>query len=791
MAGPENLNTLGAPAEGFGQNVTFAFAPDPRGMSQSQAAGVELVRSGIQGQPVAGAGYTAANLAAVPEARPDPALSALFKLATKKLDGSIQQARQENYVRGMQMAQQGAAVADIVAEQPWWSRIMGDSDVAEGARAWTQNAKVAETVTGWETSMPTLRTKSAPEIQDWLSKSIRGAMTGDAATDSAIMQGFARHAPSFLKSQAKEHYAWQQESAYTALNDSTYKTGLLLQATLNNRTMSGADREGLKAKFATFLVPADRVNTDSWRKSNLTAAARWAEEGNLIPLQAMIEGFNETGGSAVFGQENMVKLENLLQAGAKQQVQKVREGPEFLQFMQTLAADEATGKMTVEDAANRMEMFDFQVRDRLGLPDDTKVIGNMEVLRMQDSVRSMIKAQENAQLRDQIALAKAAAKENQKAANEQATLAAWGQANVAVLDQLDGWTNGDRDGTISAAIQQSGLLAPMPVQPGTVGEKMARVWQFNAMSPGGHLPKMLKSNLQAQMTAGLTAQDPGPLASAYNTALNFVSGLNPRDRYTVWKETYGDDQAARLERMYQSANGGRIEATTASAGLFLVAREQPKPLREYPETKRKAIVGEIDNLDRTIWGAVSGANSTRPPVKIRPASRDLIGSMMAGRIDASTAPTLEQAASSARADVLRGDVELLGGYAVVTSSGQPRLMESIGKQLVDAGHVVVGDTLANDVDKAVQTLLGDTGEGDHLVQYMDGQLYFVDAKTSKLRQMTPGQIAEAVVAQKKKAAEGNGVGPKLTTLPDDDAPSIYAGPEKWAAYRERQKQKRN
>lgn len=204
-------NTLGAPTEGLGQNVTFAF--DARsGIPQLNIPSAGSTRMGVQTGQQAG----------VQLARPqmDPVRSAtvdlLMKAGDSVLNKKLEQARLTKYVEGMQRAMAGEAVQDIATEQPWYTQLFGDAAVVEGARAYAQHANVTNAVGKLEEALPELRKMPAAEASRFLAQSVQTSMTGDKATDVAVLQSYSKLLPGFMRRQAKEHYAWKQEQAVTA-----------------------------------------------------------------------------------------------------------------------------------------------------------------------------------------------------------------------------------------------------------------------------------------------------------------------------------------------------------------------------------------------------------------------------------------------------------------------------------------------------------------------------------------------------------------------------------------------
>ena len=201
-------NTMGAPTEGLGQTVTFAFnAPNTPGAT---AGGYGQLRVGMQGGTVSPGGTGIQNIEQKP---PHPLVTKLLGMTDKIATQELKQKQQDAYVSGMQRVAAGEAVAEIAKEQPWYSTLFGNSDVVEGARAYASQAAVSSASADLEELMPALAALPPEEAKAHFSKVMSEHMTGDTATDANLVLAFGKTLPSVMKRQAKEHYGYLQQQA--------------------------------------------------------------------------------------------------------------------------------------------------------------------------------------------------------------------------------------------------------------------------------------------------------------------------------------------------------------------------------------------------------------------------------------------------------------------------------------------------------------------------------------------------------------------------------------------------
>lgn len=222
-----NPNALGAPAEGFGQTVSFAF--DPRGEVPQQQPASAGRQSGVN---VSGLSNPRLSnpASAYSEVKTDPTAALLMKVADDILKKKLDEQRTVKFVEGMQAAMSGEAMTDIVNATPWYGKLFGDTPAIEGARAYTAAAKVNESVAAQATNMQELQKLGPQEAAQHFAKVVNSNLTGDGGTDTVIMKGMIEQMPGLMKAQAKAHYGYNQGVAMKALSKNMTSGAETLQA---------------------------------------------------------------------------------------------------------------------------------------------------------------------------------------------------------------------------------------------------------------------------------------------------------------------------------------------------------------------------------------------------------------------------------------------------------------------------------------------------------------------------------------------------------------------------------
>lgn len=273
-------DTLGAPS-------TFQFAP-PDVPQMDITGGLGQERTGVQNGGTIDAGGTKAGPQPVVTAA-DPTINLLMNAGSALLAPMMKQAKTAAYVQGMQRAMAGEAVTSIAADQPWYSKLFGDSDVTEGARAYTGNTVAQTQVAAMTDAMPQLRTMDAAGSSKYFTDAVSNALTGDPATDLSIMQSMTRALPAVMREQAKQHFGWQQEQA-TAAEDSSFKAQSdslqkLGPSAVNGYTTTDEFNQAQLA-FVRSQVPAAGRDVKNWQEAQTNRFIEAARVGNFHALNA-------------------------------------------------------------------------------------------------------------------------------------------------------------------------------------------------------------------------------------------------------------------------------------------------------------------------------------------------------------------------------------------------------------------------------------------------------------------------------------------------------------------------
>lgn len=292
MAGQDNR--LGAPTEGLGQTVTFA-AGGSGGVPQTGAGQQGQLRAGIQGSGMAR--NTAGPITLNP-VKNNEILNTLNKLGQEIMKPKIEAARNAAYVSGMQRVASGEAIKEIVDEQPWYSKIFGDTPAIEGARAYTGFAKAQAIVSEIDADMPNLREISPQSFKQLMTDRLNTISTGDPDTDVMVAQSLIKEMPTIMKRHTKEHIGWQQDNLAKTQQAAQVAAANSLTATLSKfnssqsvddlasgeplgSTLDAGDVVEKQIVFANTFAPLPGVPLETSQKLSTATISNLLSQRNL------------------------------------------------------------------------------------------------------------------------------------------------------------------------------------------------------------------------------------------------------------------------------------------------------------------------------------------------------------------------------------------------------------------------------------------------------------------------------------------------------------------------------
>lgn len=479
-----NPNALGAPAEGFGQTVSFVY--DPRGteppiMRTPQSRGPSI---GVSGGGGASAPQVNPNSVKVAP-NDDPTAKLLMKVGNDILGAKIEEARSTQYVEGMQRAMAGEGIKEIKESVPWYARLFGETPMEAGASAYTAQDTVNRAISEQTSNIAQIAKLGPAEAGKHFNDVIKKSLTGDSATDAIIMKGMGENLPTLMKAQAKANYGWKQSQAAQAMGASMQSGSSNVQQfgeQFANGTITEDDYKVIKDKYVASILPPAGIDEEHYQKaltSNLLGAA---QRGEFHAIEAL----RSSGVLGALTADQALRVEGAITAGAKKQ--RNNYATKYLETMAEIESDAKTppAGSTANELKARIEKADAQFK---------KLTGNPEGLWSSDEKKDMLEQSLNAFK----AADKATATAARVVSDKNATEAAKAAAAVEVQQRIERYvSNGQAelvkkmDGVKSDDVDLA--VYTMAKKDPEAGAKMLRLNWAN-----GSTSKLISNELQAPM----------------------------------------------------------------------------------------------------------------------------------------------------------------------------------------------------------------------------------------------------------------------------------------------------
>lgn len=218
-------------------------------------------------------------------------MGALLSVSKQALAPYAKKLQQQAYVSGMQQAASGRALEDIRAEQPWYSRIWGDSGAVEGARAYTAQESASRFVADFETNMVELRKMDPEGFSDAMAQRMQTYSSGDPEADATGKALMFEAMPGLIQRQTKENFKYVQEQARQTRLTAFSSSSATLQQSLSADVGMWTDDQikEMKVGYAAGLRPTPGADEEAWGKDLMSHVSELVSRGQFHAVNALQE----------------------------------------------------------------------------------------------------------------------------------------------------------------------------------------------------------------------------------------------------------------------------------------------------------------------------------------------------------------------------------------------------------------------------------------------------------------------------------------------------------------------
>lgn len=776
-----NDNIMGAPTEGLGQNVTFAFATGG-GPPQLQVGGPSQVNADLRG----GGPKNTTTVSGIQPLEQDTTLSLLMKLGGDVLEGQVKKAQTANYVKGMTAVMQGKAIEDVVADMPWYERAFGSADMVEGARAYNAQARSQEVALGLEDRMGELRMMSPTDATKVFTDAVQGSLTGDEATDTALLMEHAKAMPGVIRRHLKEHYLYQQEQADQAQSEAIFSSGSALQSIASARTTNAEELATAQAQFVQNILPPLGQPDDNFFKRITRIGIALATEGKLHPINAL----KQQAFFDVLPAEYKAQLNRAVEAGESRLKQNYSQDYADEVFEVSVKSKYPDPGWTPKMTGDLMRKKNSEFNKMTG--SDRGYFSTGEIVAAERGTLDAIMAERIKQAR---LLAKAAEATNK--ADEKA-LAAEQEQNF-IKESIQNGTHGQLVQTKGYSREDIDAVA-MPIYETLATPQQRAQWLYHGYRQDNATFKRIASRLDGSVTTamGVAEKDPNAITAAYEQWKELQT-LNPNMAASYYPENHA----------FMLAFDRSLSVDRAPPFIAFKAAMDKKSWQPVDKATMKAATQAVaDRFNSGVIGRTFGGYKLTDS-SMRTVTQSV--ARLAEELAPVTTTPAEAAETATQRAVDNGDIEVVGRHAWANTDPKAkdnRLMTWLRTSKGD--HVALDEDNAVDMfDRAVEAAFVKPGSSGALADDIEDQqqtwLWRLPDRNGVpqifARRLVNGVPVDALVTgddvikhalKAKKQPTNWAFGPKpapgtFMADPPKGQPSIYASEEEWAAYRKQGK----
>jgi hypothetical protein len=485
----------------------------------------------------------------------------LTELVRPKLEA---QARRKMY-EGFAAAREGVALEEIINDQPWYSRIFGQTSFEQGATTYHALKSASDMEQAFMEELPELRKLDSAQIGQRLNDITEKGLTGDMYANAALQKAIMDRAGPMLELHAKSRFEWQQQELALGENSawqsasSAYQRSLVDSARQGkqnpNQPLSAEDMQERKRLFLETFQAAPGRDPAGYMKNLMTTVEQLADKGEWYSVSAIYE-------SGVLGQlppEMRDRLDSRIDTARTKFKRNLGSGP-LMRPVAQLFTQAKAGAISAEDAVNGMQEINMQYAALTG--DDTGMFDQDDAIRLAESAGgayySMWERMMNKRDAAKEKAVTAAEKEAAEARGDAQLAAAVTTNSVGTVVHMKGVAAEDADRAFNSVVTQNpNMLADV-----TVGNY--------AVSTSGKEPYVsprLKTRLQNQV--------------ALSAGEEYTEGFETA--YQAWKSI----------RYHEIDNGTSVDRTSGLSTAIEYYGEFQNPMQQYDDQVRTGVPREV------------------------------------------------------------------------------------------------------------------------------------------------------------------------------------------------------
>lgn len=349
-------------------NYSQAQAAAPLQISNERPAAANPSSAQFRGGSVNALGAQALGVdpGAVQEAKNWGATSDwLMKAAGEQIAPYVQAYSESLAMDGIQQVASGKAIQEIIDQQPWYSKIFGDSDLINTARAYKAQEQVSQFTTQVTNAMGSMATASPDEAKQYILQAMRNFQTGDTLTDAATNQAMIGASEQLFSQWTKQNYKYRQYEArqsqlgaYAAMGDAfdAQAKAHYVDQTVSSDSLNVGAQNLLKS-----LAPVDGQSPEAWAANIEDTVKGLALRGKFHTVNLLVK----SGLMNAFDPDKRAALDSYIRT-QETRIQSEAMASTFAEPIQNFMFNLKTGKQSPAEVLIQAQALNDQAAKQYG-----------------------------------------------------------------------------------------------------------------------------------------------------------------------------------------------------------------------------------------------------------------------------------------------------------------------------------------------------------------------------------------------------------------------------------------
>lgn len=267
---------------------------------------------------------------------------------------------------GIQQVASGKAIQEIIDQQPWYSKIFGDSDLINTARAYKAQEQVSKFTEQVTNAMGSMVTSTPEQAKQFILQAMNNFQTGDTLTDAATNQAMIGASEQLFSQWTKQNYKYRQYEARQSQLGAYASMGDAFDASAKAHYVDGtisADSLNVQAQqLLAGLQPVTGQSPEAWSANVEDTIKGLANRGKFHAVNLL----TQSGLLKAFDPDKRAQLDSYIRTQESRVQSDTMASPKYAETIQNFMFNLKTGKQSPADVLVQAQSINAEAQKEFG-----------------------------------------------------------------------------------------------------------------------------------------------------------------------------------------------------------------------------------------------------------------------------------------------------------------------------------------------------------------------------------------------------------------------------------------